>query len=233
MKFGLVSVLSSVDPITRNMLWPVWSQPTRANTCFLLCCAERTNRGWVTPGETLGGVFIGEKSFGGKWDQKLKAEVEMLCISRGAESRKCRLDFHSNVVNQHQGCAWKTLSHQHQWELRDALGYPMGKRMKEEIGMEEDRIQKKMELGSKMDGKQVTVFRVSIHSTLSLQGWDWKISSSSAESSLVPYPCLFTLIFIQFYCDDILKSDLVPGRRETHSAGGQDKCQEQGLVQAS
>lgn len=42
--------------------------------------------------------------------------------------------------------------------------------MKEEIGMEEDRIQKKMELGSKMDGKQVTVFRVSIHSTLSLQG---------------------------------------------------------------
>lgn len=65
-KCGSVSVLSSVDPSTRNILWPVWSQPTRANICFLLCCTERTNQGWVTPGETLGGVIVGEKSFGGK-----------------------------------------------------------------------------------------------------------------------------------------------------------------------
>lgn len=33
----------------------------------------------------------------------------MLRISRGAESRKCRMDLHSSVVNQRQGCPWKPL----------------------------------------------------------------------------------------------------------------------------
>lgn len=86
--------------------------------------------------------------------------------------------------------------------------------------MEEDRIQKKMELGSKMGWKARHSCQRVCPQHPETAGLELEAQQQCSRKPPVPHPCLLTLIFIQFYCDVILKSDLVPGRRETLCAWG-------------
>lgn len=70
------------------------------------------------------------------------------------------------------------------------LRTPWGSRRRKRLEWKKVGIKRKWNWALKWKGRQATVIRVSFHSTLNLQGWDQRLSSSAAESSPAPHPRL-------------------------------------------
>lgn len=67
--------------------------------------------------------------------------------------------------------------------LQLRLGTSCGNRRRKRLEWKMSGIKRKWNWALKWKRKQATDARVSFHSTLRLQGWDWRLSSTAAESS--------------------------------------------------